>query len=182
MLENLAVLALISFFSFGSYIPTLPVPPSPEKIVSPLPLTQVTVTPTYSPTPSPTETPTPTMTPIPTPTATPTILPTQTPSLTPQTITVSSTDIDGLFAKYSATYGVDQEQLKRIARCESSFNTNAEYGDYVGMFQYAAQSWTTIRSEMGLDTNPDLRKNAEEAIKTAAFHVSRHGAGAWPNC
>ncbi len=182
MLENLAVLALISFFSLGSHVPILPAFPSAEKLVSPLPLTQVTSTPTYTPTPSPTETPTPTMTPMPTPTATPTILPTQTPTPTPQVITVSPTDIDGLFAKYSADYGIDQEQLKRIARCESSFNPNAEYGDYVGMFQYASQSWTTVRSEMGLDTNSDLRRNAEEAIKTAAFHVSRHGAGAWPNC
>lgn len=182
MLENLAVLALISFFSFGSHAPTLPAPPLAENIVSPLPLTQVTSTPTQTPTPSPTETPTPTMTPMPTPTATPTILPTQTPTPTPQVTAVSATDVDGFFTKYASEYSVDQEVLKRIARCESGFNTNAEYGDYIGMFQYASQSWTTVRSEMGLDTNPDLRKNAEEAIKTAAFHVSRHGAGAWPNC
>ncbi len=180
MLENLAVLALVSFFSFGSHVSKLPVPPSPEKIVSPLPLVHVTSTPPSTPTP--TDTPTPTMTPLPTPTATPTILPTQTPTPTPQVMTTSPTDIDGLFAKYATEYSVDQEQLKRIARCESSFNVNATYGDYVGMFQYATQSWVTVRSEMGLDTNADLRRNAEETIKTAAFHISRHGAGAWPNC
>jgi hypothetical protein len=35
---------------------------------------------------------------------------------------------------------------------------------------------------MGLDANSDLRFNAEEAIKTAAFHISQGGQGAWPNC
>jgi hypothetical protein len=35
---------------------------------------------------------------------------------------------------------------------------------------------------MGLDTNPDLRKNAEEAIRTAAYKILNGGRGAWPNC
>jgi hypothetical protein len=77
---------------------------------------------------------------------------------------------------------VDNNLLKRIAACESGFNSNAENGDYQGMFQFAASSWTTTRQAMGADINTDLRKNAGEAIKTAAFKIARNGAGAWPSC
>jgi hypothetical protein len=35
---------------------------------------------------------------------------------------------------------------------------------------------------MGLDSNPDLRFNADESIKTAAFKIAHGGIGAWPNC
>lgn len=35
---------------------------------------------------------------------------------------------------------------------------------------------------MNMDTNPALRFNAEEAIRTAAFRFSTDGPNAWPNC
>jgi len=77
---------------------------------------------------------------------------------------------------------MDKELLKKIALCESGFNSNAGNGDYQGMFQFAASSWIGTRSEMGADTNTDLRNNAQEAIKTAAFKISRGGVNAWPSC
>ena len=127
-----------------------------------------------------TPTPEPTATPTPLPTNTPTPEPTATP--TPQAATAAPVDVESLFTRFSGEYSVDKELLKRIAKCESSFNSEAANGDYLGMFQFAASSWGTVRNRMGADPNPDLRKNAEEAIKTAAFHIANGGQNAWPSC
>ncbi len=144
-----------------------------------------------SPTPSPAVMPSPTNTPIPTqtplPTNTPTPLPTNTPTPiasepTLQPTVPAATDLESLFNKYSAEYSVDKELLKRIARCESGFNNNAENSGYVGMYQFADQSWQTVRRTMNMDPNPDLRRNAQEAIRTAAFMISHGQQSAWPNC
>lgn len=115
------------------------------------------------------------------PTATPT--PTETPAPTPVPTTSSATDLDSLFSKYSGEYSVDIELLKKIAKCESGFNPNSNNsGLYLGMFQFSSSTWIANRTRMGMDTNPDLRTNAEEAIRTAAFLISRGGRNAWPNC
>lgn len=53
---------------------------------------------------------------------------------------------------------------------------------YVGMYQFAAQTWQSTRTAMGLDPNPELRMNAEESIKTAAYKIANGGIQAWPNC
>jgi soluble lytic murein transglycosylase-like protein len=129
----------------------------------------VPVTPTA--TPAPTETPTPTT--IPVPTATPLL--TQVPQ-------PSSSDLDALFNQYGTTYNVSPAELEKIAQCESGFNTNSDTGTYAGMFQFSEATWESTRTTMGLDPNPDLRKNPEEAIKTAAFMLSRGEENAWPNC
>lgn len=94
----------------------------------------------------------------------------------------SQTLFDQLFEKYASEYGVNPETLKRIARCESGFNPHAANGPYCGMFQFHASTWTSNRKAMGLDPDLSLRFNAEEAIKTAAFKISRDGTGAWPVC
>src|SRR3989338_3418542 len=125
-----------------------------------------TPSPTVTPTPSPTQTLTPTLTP--TPTSTPTPLP------------PSSYDTD--FDQYSSQYGVDKNQLKKIALCESGMNPSSANGDYGGMYQFATKTWINTRSQMGLDTNPSLRFGAKESIETAAFKISRNGAKAWVNC
>lgn len=91
-------------------------------------------------------------------------------------------DLDSMFKKYAEEYGVDSNLLKRIAKCESGFNPKSDSGYYGGMFQYATSTWTSTRSAMGLDPNPELRFNAEESIRTSAFKISRGGASAWPVC
>lgn len=114
---------------------------------------------------TPTETPTPTVTPVPQP-----------------TIAVV-TDLEALFSKYSDAYHADKELLKKIARCESGFNTTSNNsGIYLGMFQFATQTWINARAAMGMDTNPDLRINAEEAIRTAAYMIANGRQASWPNC
>lgn len=132
------------------------------------------------PTPTPTNTPTPTPTSTPTPTLAPTATPTPQPA--PVVTAPAPVDLEELFTRYSGQYSVDKALLQRIANCESGFNNSSTNGDYVGMFQFATSSWSVIRARMNADGNPDLRRNPEEAIKTAAFHIAEGGAGAWPSC
>jgi len=61
-------------------------------------------------------------------------------------------------------------------------NTNSDTGTYAGIFQFSASTWASERGIMGLDPNPDLRKNAGEAIRTTAFMLSKGQETAWPNC
>jgi len=125
-------------------------------------------------------TPTLTLTPTPIPTYTPTLSPSPTP--TPIPVILTSSELENLFSKYANQYSVDKEVLKKIAKCESNFNTNAVFKDYAGLFQFATSSWISTRNLMGQDNNPGLRTNADEAIKTAAFKISRGELNAWPNC
>lgn len=120
-----------------------------------------------------------TETPIPTPTKRPT--PTFTPTPTPRP-TLSASSLDDLFTTYASRYNVDRELLKRIAFCESKFNPAATNEIYGGLFQFSESAWRVTRVRMGENQQPELRFNAEEAIKTAAFKISRDGVAAWPNC
>jgi cytoskeletal protein RodZ len=125
----------------------------------------------------PTETPVP-----PTATPTPTDVPTATPTPSPEPTITTATDLETLFSKYSSQYSISEDELKKIANCESGFNTNSDTGLYAGMFQFSASTWASVRGLMGLDPNPDLRKDPEQAIMTTAFMLSRGEQNAWPNC
>ncbi len=91
-------------------------------------------------------------------------------------------NLDQLFDKYSVEYKVDKEKLKNIAHCESRFSSSAVNGIYAGLYQFSASTWQKTRKAMGLDQNPELRFNPEEAIKTAAFKIANGGISAWPIC
>lgn len=91
-------------------------------------------------------------------------------------------DTAPLYEKYGAMYGIDPVMLQKIASCESGERANAVNGPYAGMFQFVAATWSSNRRAMGEDPDPALRYNAEEAVKTAAFKMSRDGYGAWPSC
>jgi len=163
------ILSFISFCVFTAVFHTA----ARAEVTIPI-LTPLTPTPTITPSPTPTNTPTPT------PTSTPSPTPTNTPTPTP---IAAPADLESLFEKYSSVYSVDKEKLKRIADCESHFNPNANWRDiYLGMYQFSESSWRATRTQMNLDSNPDLRTNAEESIKTAAFKISVNGQNAWPNC
>ncbi|MBI3380065.1 transglycosylase family protein [Candidatus Gottesmanbacteria bacterium] len=117
-----------------------------------------------------------TETPIPTPTK----RPSPTPTITPTPIPVGA--MEDWFNKYASKESIDREKLKRIAVCESGLNPNARFLDYGGLFQFSTSSWISTRTNMNLPTDPALRFNPEEAIKTAAFKVATEGIHAWPNC
>jgi hypothetical protein len=125
-------------------------------------------------------TPTPTPTPSPTPSPSPTPTPTVPPTPTPQPVTQQQ--LENWFTDYANHYSVDRTMLWQIAACETKFRTNATNWIYGGMFQFSPNTWRANRQLMGLDSNPDLRFNPEEAIRTAAFLLSTRGPSAWPNC
>lgn len=131
--------------------------PSPDPTTTPQPTLQRTISPSKAP-----------ATKAPQPTATPDI--------------AAPPHLEPVFDRYAAEYGVDKNLLKKVAKCESSFNAGAVNGPYAGMYQYSESRWIENRQIMGLDPNPELRFNADEAIKTAAFFMVRGGITMWPNC
>lgn len=134
-----------------------------------------------TPTPVPTVTPTPTPSPTPMPTKAPTPRPTKTPTPVPAPA-FTSEQINGFIDRFAAQYSVSSDVLGHIALCESGFNPGASNAGYAGLFQFGVVTWKNIRKEMGEDINPDLRFNAEEAVQTAAYAVSKDKGGLWPNC
>src|SRR3989344_4390184 len=122
-------------------------------------------------------TPTPTAVPVPTPLVQVAAVSYQKPAV------VSSNAVD-LINKYASEYGANPHVMIMIAQCESGMRPEAlsPSGAYAGMFQFVSSTWISNRKAMGEDSNPDLRFNGEEAIKTAAFKMGRDGYGAWPVC
>jgi len=143
------------------------------QLVSPI----VSITPTIIATPSATPaaelaSPSATSTPKPrikvTPKPTPTIEPPE--------------KVNKLVDKYSIEYGLDPNVVRHLGLCESGFRSNATNGKYVGLFQYDTQTWSRIRTEMGLSTDPDLRYSAEEMIKTTSYALAKGKTKLWPHC
>ncbi len=132
--------------------------------ISPIPIPTVTPSPTPRPTQTPKPTPFPTSTPLP-------VFP-----------AFSKDQLNHWIKHYSSLYSVSEELLKKIAVCESKLNPKAQNGPYAGIYQFSSNTWKSTRGTMNLDSDPNLRFNAEEAIKTAAFKISISGPGAWPNC
>lgn len=126
-------------------------------------------------------TPTPTLIPKPKLTIKPSIKPTVV-VLTQKPVPIPPSDVNTLIDKYAEEHHVDSNLMKRIAKCESNFHPDSTGGPYAGLYQFDKNTWISARTRMGLDTNPDLRLNAEEAIKTAAFKISNDGSHAWQNC
>ena len=112
--------------------------------------------------------------------STPTPKPKPTPKLLPSPAT--ATQMDAWFTEYANNQSVSIEMLRKIAICESGYNQFAQNGIYGGLFQFSTSTWKSTRGQMNADPNPDLRYNAEEAIKTAAFRFATSGQAAWPNC
>ncbi len=115
-------------------------------------------------------------------TLTPTLTPTPTPVPTITPTPISYTQLEDLFTKYSGSESISRELLRKIAVCESGLNPNARNGIYGGLFQFSEGSWITTRRKMNMDTNPNLRFDLEQSIRTAAFKMALDGPGAWPNC
>ena len=115
----------------------------------------------------------PSLTKIPTPTPSPTAKP------QPE---FSAEQIYNCIEKYGDQYGVDPNVLRAIALCESGMNPKAKNLIYAGLYQFNASTWKSYRLRMGHEEDPDVRFNAEEAIKTAAYALSIGQSRLWPNC
>lgn len=154
------------------------IPSTVSPLQTPLSPNSTSITIQTIPTVTPNPTPTPTLTP--TPTIRPTPIPTRIPTPTIQPITAGQLDV--WFTDYSNKYSVDRQRLWNIGVCESNLRPAATNGNYGGMFQFSGQTWKSTRQQMGESTDPQLRFNAEEAIKTAAFLLSTRGHSPWPSC
>lgn len=163
---------LLSAIPFGSwaYISTRA---DPEILGSEEELAATTQTPSALPTPTPTPTPSPKLTLAPTPSPKPKVIP-----IAP----ASSQQINAFIERFAAQYGVDPNVLRHIAICESGFNPLASNLSYAGLYQFSPNSWQNYRVKMGEEMNADLRFNAEEAVQTAAFVLSRNQGYIWPSC
>lgn len=95
---------------------------------------------------------------------------------------ISQKEIEPLIDKYSRLYNVNNELMKKMAFCESSYNRFADSGRYKGLYQFHPSTWTATRKRMGLNQDISRVFDAEEAIKTAAFKMAQDGVGAWPVC
>jgi soluble lytic murein transglycosylase-like protein len=82
----------------------------------------------------------------------------------------------------SGQYGVDPNVIRHMAVCETGFNAAARNHQYGGLFQFDSQTWKTYRQRLNLDSNPDLRFDAKEAIITAAYIIQLGKSHLWPNC
>ncbi len=102
----------------------------------------------------------------------------------PQVPQPAPADLENWFNLYATANNIEVDLLKRIAYCESHYHAGSisKNGTYAGMYQYSASTWASTRNAMGLDPNPDLRLNPEEAIKTSAWKIAHGGLGAWPHC
>lgn len=91
-------------------------------------------------------------------------------------------ELEVLVTKYAAEYGANKDIMLFLMRCESGNNPSALNGPFAGLYQFMSSTWISNRNAMGLNPDPGLRFNAEEAIKTAAYKMGRDGYGAWPAC
>jgi hypothetical protein len=90
--------------------------------------------------------------------------------------------ITDLIYHYAEVYNIDKEQFYAIAYCESTLKPHATSGIYGGLYQFSPSTWVSNRNSMGEDPDIELRFDPEQAIKTAAYKISRDGTGAWPVC
>lgn len=166
----------------ATQVASLSLTPNP---VLPTPLKTSTKTPSSTPTPAIIPTQTPTGTPLASPTVSALITPSPTPTATPTVqvrVNYSSQEINGYIDRFAGQYGVDANVIRHIALCESGFRAGAVYLSYGGLFQFSSSTWTVWRRRMGEDENSELRFNAEEAVQTAAYVISKNSIGIWPNC
>lgn len=94
----------------------------------------------------------------------------------------TSEELTRMLEAYANYYQVDPGLLRTIAFCESRFNPLAVNGRHAGMYQFNPVTWQVTRQRMGYDPDPNLRFDAEESIRTAAFKISNSGSGAWAEC
>lgn len=177
LLTALGVALATSFV--GSRLVSRPISPPGHVLALQISVTPILPAEALSPTKGEGGQPTPTSTPIPTPRPRPTATPSPTPIPVPK---YSSEQIYHLIDQYAGEYHVDPNVLRHIAICETGFNPSAKNHIYAGLFQYDAPTWKAFRKLQGLDPDPDLRYNAQEAVRTTAYLLSQNRAYLWPNC
>jgi hypothetical protein len=178
-------LSVVAGFVFGFAVLKIDPPLNPFQDTNSSPQVLATVV-EASPTPDPSSSPSPTATPdtkpTPAPIATPSPIPKLAVTPAPSPLRAAAGEMDTWFNEFAASESVSVELLRKIAVCESGYNQFSRNGIYGGMFQFSSSTWQSTRRAMNVDPNPDLRFDAREAIRSAAFRLATLGSAAWPNC
>lgn len=77
--------------------------------------------------------------------------------------------------------GVDARHLDRIIYCESQWKALAESetSTALGLAQFLYGTWVSTRKQMGIDSDPQLRANPYESIRTMLYLYQRQGDNPW---
>lgn len=89
---------------------------------------------------------------------------------------VNSEPVQHALSLASATFGVPQDRLRRVATCESTLNPHAGSGRYVGLFQFGSPLWNRTPYAAFSRTDPYASALA------AAWAFSRGMRSHWPVC
>src|SRR5688572_28607861 len=68
-------------------------------------------------------------------------------------------EVDRAISESAAEFRVDDVKLRKIVRCESSFNPRADSGEYKGLFQQVAKYWRKRVADFNRHHNPDVGDN-----------------------
>jgi hypothetical protein len=86
---------------------------------------------------------------------------------------VSAFLVAAVITLYAQAYDVPTDYALCIAQAESSLDTHAVNGEYVGPWQWGIPFWEEMRAEMGRDPDPDLRYDLRESTQTAMYAFRR---------
>ena len=98
---------------------------------------------------------------------------------------VPCAEVDRAITESSAEFGVDENKLRTIVRCESTFNPYADSGHYKGLFQQAPEYWKKRVADFNAHRDPDVPGNIYSPFDNARISARMLAAGMsshWPNC
>ena len=98
---------------------------------------------------------------------------------------VPCAEVDRAIMEAAAEFAVDENRLRTIVRCESTFNPYADSGHYKGLFQQAPEYWKNRVADFNARRDPDVAghiyspfDNSRISARMLAGGMSSH----WPNC
>jgi hypothetical protein len=94
-------------------------------------------------------------------------------------------EVDRSIAESATEFDVNDTKLRKIVRCESRFNPQADSGSYKGLFQQASGYWSKRVADFNRHRDPDVAgqiyspfDNARVSARMIADGLHGH----WPNC
>jgi hypothetical protein len=94
-------------------------------------------------------------------------------------------EVDRAITEASAEFALDEMQLRKIVRCESTFNPYADSGHYKGLFQQAPEYWRGRVAEFNRHRDPDVAGhifNPFDNTRVSARMLAGGKSSHWPNC
>lgn len=89
----------------------------------------------------------------------------------------SKEEVENLIVQYSQEYGISHDLPRRIAYCESGYNSASKNrsSSASGVFQYLTGTWrNTPEGRQGLNVF-----DADANVRAAVRHIATHGTAPW---